>query len=55
MITHEEVAARLFLSRHTIDSHLRRISRKLDINSRVELARGRTAHLAEDSSVEQVV
>jgi DNA-binding CsgD family transcriptional regulator len=34
-----EVAEILFLSRHTIDSHLRKIFTKLDIKSRVDLAR----------------
>jgi len=38
-LTNKQAAARLFVSRHTIDSHLRHIFRKLDINSRVELAR----------------
>jgi DNA-binding CsgD family transcriptional regulator len=38
-LTNKQVAARLFVSRHTVDSHLRHIFRKLDINSRVELAR----------------
>jgi transcriptional regulator of acetoin/glycerol metabolism len=38
-LTNKQAAARLFVSRHTVDSHLRHIFRKLDINSRVELAR----------------
>ncbi len=38
-LTNKQAAARLFLSRHTIDSHLRHIYRKLDINSRVDLTR----------------
>jgi DNA-binding CsgD family transcriptional regulator len=38
-LTNRDVAARLFLSRHTVDFHLRQIFRKLDIRSRVELAR----------------
>jgi len=37
--TNREAAARLYLSHHTIDSHLRHIFRKLGINSRVQLAR----------------
>jgi DNA-binding CsgD family transcriptional regulator len=37
--TNRQAAARLFLSRHTIDFHLRQIFRKLGIASRVELAR----------------
>ena len=37
-LTNKQAAARLFVSRHTVDSHLRHIFRKLGINSRVELA-----------------
>jgi transcriptional regulator of acetoin/glycerol metabolism len=37
--TNRDAAARLFLSPHTIDYHLRQIFRKLAIGSRVELAR----------------
>jgi DNA-binding CsgD family transcriptional regulator len=37
--SNREAAARLFLSRHTIDFHLRQIFRKLEISSRVALTR----------------
>ncbi len=38
-LTNREVAVRLFLSHHTVDTHLRHIFHKLNINSRIELAR----------------
>jgi DNA-binding CsgD family transcriptional regulator/tetratricopeptide (TPR) repeat protein len=37
-LTNIQVGERLFLSRHTVDSHLRHIFAKLDIKRRVELA-----------------
>jgi DNA-binding NarL/FixJ family response regulator len=38
-LTNRQVGERMFLSRHTIDFHLRQIFRKLQVESRVELTR----------------
>jgi DNA-binding CsgD family transcriptional regulator len=38
-LTNREAAERLFVSPHTVNSHLRHVFAKLGINSRVELAR----------------
>jgi DNA-binding CsgD family transcriptional regulator/tetratricopeptide (TPR) repeat protein len=38
-MTNREVANQLYLSPHTVDSHLRHVFTKLDINGRVELTR----------------
>jgi DNA-binding CsgD family transcriptional regulator len=37
-LTNQQTGARMFVSRHTVDFHLRQIFRKLTITSRVELA-----------------
>jgi DNA-binding CsgD family transcriptional regulator len=37
--TNRQVAERLFLSPHTVNTHLRHAYTKLDVNSRVELTR----------------
>ena len=43
-LTNREVAEQLFVSPHTVSSHLRSIFAKLDINSRLALARIAAEH-----------
>lgn len=49
-LTNRQVAKQMFLSPHTVNYHLRVIFRKLDIRSRVELARYSHDHAADDSA-----
>ncbi len=37
-LTNSEVGVRLFISKHTVDSHLRHIYAKLGVSNRAELA-----------------
>ncbi|MCW2722333.1 helix-turn-helix transcriptional regulator [Pseudonocardia sp.] len=46
-LTNRETAVRLFVSPHTVNSHLRHAFTKLGVNSRVELARVAAAHAGE--------
>jgi len=41
-LSNKQIAARLFISEHTVDSHLRSILNKLGVNSRAQIA-GRVA------------
>jgi DNA-binding CsgD family transcriptional regulator len=46
-LTNRETAVRLFVSPHTVNSHLRHAFTKLGVNSRLELARVVAAHTEE--------
>ena len=48
-LSNQQVASRMFLSRHTVDFHLRHIFRKLGIDSRVVLTRIALAHAEQPS------
>jgi len=49
-LTNREVAERLFVSPHTVNSHLRHVFTKLRINTRVELAVMVTEHQARSAT-----
>jgi DNA-binding CsgD family transcriptional regulator len=51
-LTNGQIAARLYLSPHTIDFHLREIFAKLTIESRVELARIVSEHAADERAAQ---
>lgn len=47
-LTNREIADRLFVSPHTVNTHLRHVFAKLEINSRVDLTRLATERNSED-------
>jgi DNA-binding CsgD family transcriptional regulator len=49
-MTNREAAAHLFLSPHTVSTHMRHVFQKLQINSRVELARIAAEHAGDPAS-----
>ena len=38
-LSNKQIGARLFISEHTVDTHIRNILNKLGVNSRVQVAR----------------
>lgn len=53
-LTNQQVASRVFRSPHTVNYHLRRIFEKLDIHSRLELARLTLLHYKDGRADEEV-
>jgi DNA-binding CsgD family transcriptional regulator len=50
-LTNQEIAERLFVSPHTVNTHLRHVFAKLQLNSRVDLTRVATERHTEDAAV----
>jgi DNA-binding CsgD family transcriptional regulator len=49
-LTNRDIADRLFVSPHTVNTHLRQVFAKLEVNSRVELTRLAIERISEEST-----